>query len=106
MSHPLPFARQIIPATISCEGALEALRAVEPAFRWFISGSSVVGNIGNHSLWLTPSNGLWTATLSHLGYDVFGMESWAQLAVITSECALGAVEELSELLIIDHADAA
>jgi hypothetical protein len=96
MSHPLPATQKFIPATMTLPGALEALRAAEPGIRWYISGTMIVGNIGLHTFWLVKGVGMWMAHLTLQGCDVWGFETIETLADIASECALSAVEALSE----------
>lgn len=103
MSHPLPAAQKLIPFTMSIPGALEALRAAEPGIRWYVSGEMIVGNLGLHTFWLVKGVGMWAAHLTIQGCDAWGFETIETLATANSECALSAVEALSERIHVAHA---
>lgn len=109
MSQPTPASQKFIPVTLSAEGALEALCAVEPAWRWKLLGTTptqvlLVGHLGNYTLTLTShcDKSFWAARMYHDHLDIWGLETSGEIANTLAECALAAVEELAENLIADE----
>ena len=109
MSTPLSPSKKFIPVTLSAEAALEALRAVEPAWRWKLLGETptqalLVGHLGNYTLTLTShcDKSFWAARMYHDHLDIWGLETSGEIANTLAECALAAVEELAENLIADE----
>ena len=107
MSTPLPTSRKFIPVTMTAEGAVEVLRAVEPGVRWRVCGDdSIVGILGLYILTVRVAEGFWAAQLGLQTLDLLGHESIREVANTLSECALSATEELSEYINHDAAYAA
>lgn len=109
MSTPLPTSQKFIPTSMTAEGALEALCAVEPAWRWKLLGTTptqvlLVGHLGNYTLTLTShcDKSFWAARMYHDHLDIWGLETSGEVANTLAECALAAVEELSENLGADE----
>lgn len=103
MSTPIHPTKKFIPATMTAEGAVEALRAVEPAWRWKAhDGALISGSLGNYTLLMSAHEGFWFASLAHQHLDMWGYDSVGEVANTLAECALSAVEELSEKLLEDE----
>ena len=109
MSTPIHPTKKFIPTTMTVDGAVEALRAVEPGVRWRVcgeAGDEIVGILGLYFITMRVCEGFWCAQLGLQCFDLFGFESSREVANTLSECALSAVEELSEHINHDAAYAA